>query len=344
MTKKYSIKDVAKLSKVSVATVSRVINNNGRFSEETRQRVLDAIDELNYEQNKLAVSLRKNKSNTIGILVPDITNEFYSDIVKKCEQNLFAAGFSSIVCNTERSLSREQNYLKVLSEHMVDGLIIISANDHAEESLNIRVPVVYIDRNPHLKDEFIITSDHYTGAQKATEFLIKHHYSPFIITTKTKSSATIERIKGFKDTISNSAITNISKERVIQLSITSDQYLSESNELDSFINSIKTHLTKQKIGVFAINDYIAFMVTRSAIKQDISIPDELSIIGFDDAPVSLISTPSISTVQQDTRTLAQKACQIIIKQLTPTNTTLKKRTELVPVKLILRESTSNYQK
>lgn len=340
MNKKYSIKDVAKLSNVSVATVSRVINNNGRFSEETRQRVLDAIAELNYEQNKLAVSLRKNKSNTIGILVPDITNEFYSAVVKKCEQNLFAAGFSSIVCNTERSLSREQNYLKVLSEHMVDGLIIISANDHAEESLNIRVPVVYIDRNPHLKDEFIITSDHYTGAQKATDFLIEHHYSPFIITTKTNSSATVERIKGFKDTLTAHNINDTTLERIIQLNITSDQYLLENNELDSFINSIKPQLSEQKIGVFAINDYIAFMVTRAAINRGISIPDELSIIGFDDAPVSLISTPSISTVQQDTATLAQRACHLIIKQLNPaTNTKLTKKTELIPVKLILRGST-----
>ncbi|AZP95671.1 LacI family DNA-binding transcriptional regulator [Latilactobacillus curvatus] len=339
MTKKYSIKDVAKLSKVSVATVSRVINNNGRFSEETRQRVLDAIAELNYEQNKLAVSLRKNKSNTIGILVPDITNEFYSAVVKKCEQNLFAAGFSSIVCNTERSLSREQNYLKVLSEHMVDGLIIISANDHAEESLSIRVPVVYIDRNPHLKDEFIITSDHYTGAQKATEFLIKRHYSPFIITTKTNSSATVERIKGFKDTLFNYNIIDSAQERVIQLNMTSDQYLLENKELDSFISSIKPQLTERRIGVFAINDYIAFMVARAAIKQGLSIPDELSIIGFDDAPVSLISTPSISTVQQDTGTLAQRACRLITKQLTSTNTKLTKRIELIPVKLILRSST-----
>lgn len=337
MPKKYSIKDVAKLSNVSAATVSRVINNNGRFSEETRKRVLASIKTLNYEQNKLAVSLRKKVSNTIGILVPDITNEFYSVIVKKCEQILFTSGFSTIVCNTERSISREQNYLKVLSEHMVDGIIIISANFDAKRDTHNRVPIVYIDRDPYLKNEFIVTSDHYTGAQKATDFFVENNYSPYIITTKTKSSATLERIRGFNSSVSKHFIDQDIKKREIVLPITSDKYLLENYLLDDFIKNIKK--STKKIGVFAVNDYIAFMVIRSALKNNVSIPDDLSVIGFDDAPVSLISTPSISTVQQDTSLIAKQSCEILINQLHSISPSIKKGTKIIPVKLILREST-----
>lgn len=103
--KKTSIKDIAKLSGVSVATVSRVINNNGRFSEETRKKILDVIEETGYQMNFSAKSLRMNKSFSVGILVPDISNYFFSDVVQKIEEELFELGYSTIICNTGRNLS-----------------------------------------------------------------------------------------------------------------------------------------------------------------------------------------------------------------------------------------------
>ena len=99
--KNASIKDVARLSGVSVATVSRIMNDSGRYSQATRDKVLRVIEEIGYERNSLATSLRLNKSNMIGILVPDIANEFYASVLKKAEQALFKLGYSTIICNTE---------------------------------------------------------------------------------------------------------------------------------------------------------------------------------------------------------------------------------------------------
>ncbi|KAE9876631.1 LacI family DNA-binding transcriptional regulator, partial [Escherichia coli] len=116
--KKTSIKDIAKLSGVSVATVSRVINDNGRFSEETREKVLAVIKENNYQMNFSAKSLRMNKSFSVGILVPDISNYFFSSVVQQIEAILFDQGYSTIICNTGRNLDKEMAYLNMLESKM----------------------------------------------------------------------------------------------------------------------------------------------------------------------------------------------------------------------------------
>lgn len=334
--KRSSIKDIAEHSGVSIATVSRVIHNNGRFSEETRKKVLKAIKDLNYEQNKLAVGLRLNKSNIIGILVPDITNEFYSNIVKKCEQNLFQLGYSCIVCNTERSSEREDNYLKVLSEYMVDGLIVISSNEIDEKKFNIKTPIVYIDRDPQIDRGYLVTSDHYGGAKEATKFLIENGYSPYMITSKTSSSSTNERIKAFNDTLSEQTNIKNTSSRQIKLNITSDKYLNDNKILDDFIQSIPHD---SKTGIFAVNDYIAYMVVKSAQKHNISIPENLSIIGFDNAPISLISTPKITTVYQNIDKISELASELINKVIEGEASVNIKKRNLIRTDLIFRDST-----
>jgi LacI family transcriptional regulator len=331
MKESTSIKEIAEMTGVSVATVSRVINNNGRFSEDTREKVLKAIKETGYKQNKLAVGLRKNKSNIIGILVPDITNEFYSSVVKRCEQTLADAGYACIVCNTDRSATKENNYLRTLSEHMVDGLIIISTNPE-NNSLILDVPVIYIDRNPSINSKVIVSSDHYKGAQIATNYLIESGFSPYMITTKTTASATQERLKGFLDTLNSNKIDP--KDRVVKLNLTSNQFLDESLEAKRFLQSLEN----KHAGIFAINDYVAYITLKSALKLGVNVPQDLSIIGFDDSPISKISTPTISSIHQNTDMIAEDAAKLMIKSLE--NPTMKMSlNKMIPVNLVLRETT-----
>lgn len=172
--KKTSIKDIAKLSGVSVATVSRVINNNGRFSEETRKKILDVIEETGYQMNFSAKSLRMNKSFSVGILVPDISNYFFSDVVQKIEEELFELGYSTIICNTGRNIEKETAYLNMLRSKLVDGIIVISGVDefvfHYDD-----IPYICIDREPLKKEKtIVISSNHYQGAFEATESLINN--------------------------------------------------------------------------------------------------------------------------------------------------------------------------
>ena len=123
--KKISIKQIAQLSGVSVATVSRVINNNGRFSEETRQRVLDTIKKYDYTTNMAAKSLRVSKSKTIGVIVPDINNLFFAELVLEIENFFFDEGYSVFICNTGQNETKEKEYFKSLDSKMVDGIICI---------------------------------------------------------------------------------------------------------------------------------------------------------------------------------------------------------------------------
>lgn len=336
--KNISIKDVARVSGVSVTTVSRIINNTGRFSKTTQQKVFAVIDKLGYEKNKLAVSLRSNQSHTVGVLVPDITNNFYAAIVKKCEQLLFTAGYSSIICNTERSVTREEAYLQTLMEQRVDGLIIISSttlNDN-QTKLTHSIPTVYIDRDPHWKNELIISSAHYQGGRLATNFLIEKKLNPFLVMTKTKSSSTLERVRAFKDVLTENNIPNIEK-RILILNLTSDKLLNQNSKLKQFMQHI--HQTSRRpVGIFGINDNVAYMIIRAARTLKIKIPKQLSVIGFDGTSLSEISSPRITTVKQNTGLIAKSACKSLISLMSKST---EQKTGLIqlPVKLIVKEST-----
>ena len=332
-----SIKDVARVSGVSVATVSRIINNTGRFSKTTQKKVLKIIDELGYEQNKLAVSLRSNKSHTVGIMVPDITNEFYSAIVKKCEQQLFSEGYSSIICNTERSSDREQAYSQVLAEHRVDGLITISSNVDSEDTKKSpQLPTVYIDRDPHSKDELIVSSEHYRGGEIATNFLIDHQLNPYLIMTRTKSSSTMERVRAFKDVLRSHNIPDPDG-RVISLDITSDKFLENVPQLDEFLTTICAGATP--VGIFGINDNVAYMIIRAAQKLNLKVPEQISVIGFDGSSFSEISAPKITTIVQDTTAIAQEACRVLLSQMNNDVEDDLPHVINIPVQLVVKEST-----
>lgn len=332
-----SIKDVARVSGVSVATVSRIINNTGRFSKTTQKKVLKIIDDLGYEQNKLAVSLRSNKSHTVGIMVPDITNEFYSAIVKKCEQELFSEGYSSIICNTERSSERERAYAQVLAEHRVDGLITISSNVDTEHTNNAtRLPAVYIDRDPHSKDEYIVSSEHYRGGEMATNFLLEHHLNPYLVMTKTKSSSTMERVYAFKDVLKANQLPNMD-DRILQLNLTSDKFLENVPELDRFLKKLSKETTPA--GIFGINDNVAYMIIRAAQRLQIKVPEQISVIGFDGSSFSEISAPKITTIVQDTDKIAVEACRVLVQQMNNQVDRKLPRVINIPVKLVVKEST-----
>jgi Transcriptional regulators len=332
MKEKISIKEIAKMTNVSVATVSRVINNNGRFSEETRQKVLKAIKDTGYQQNRLAVGLRSNRSNMIGILVPDITNEFYSSIVKKCEQALAEKGYSCIVCNTDRSPDKESNYLQSLSEHMVDGLIVISTYNSSKDYLKLNIPVVYIDRNPTTNSKIIITSDHYDGAKTATQYLIDTGFSPYIFTTKTKASATQERVKGFFDTLEKNQLDI--DNRILRLNLTSNEFLRGSSDAKTFLDNI----ADKKIGIFAINDNVAYIALQTAQELGLKVPEKVSIIGFDDVPISRITRPQISSIHQNTDVISEQAANLMVEQLDSPNNKLNV-TKIIQTNLILRGTT-----
>ena len=333
--KKYSIKDIATLSGVSVATVSRVINDNGRFSEETRNKVLKVIEETGYQMNYSAKSLRMNKSFSIGILVPDISNYFFSDIVQKIEEILFAKGYSTIICNTARNNKKEIAYLRMLESKGVDGLIVISGADefgfdysHAHKN----IPYICIDREPKNRyNTIFISSNHYQGAFEATEeLLIGGCKYPIITMHKRKSSSGKERCKGFMDALQKHDICFSHARNVFTVDVKSENFHAEVKTM------LKTH--KNIDGIFAINDTIAMELLQSLKKINIAVPKDIKMIGFDDTPQGCYSSPTLSSVKQDTSTIAQTAIDNLLNIISNPDDTGD--SIIIPVSLVLRESST----
>ncbi|MBC1348404.1 LacI family transcriptional regulator [Listeria welshimeri] len=332
--KKTSIKDIAKLSGVSVATVSRVINDNGRFSEETRQKVLAVIKETNYQMNFSAKSLRMNKSFSVGILVPDISNYFFSSVVQQMEAILFEQGYSTIICNTGRNLDKELAYLNMLESKMVDGLIVISGADefgfnysNAENG----IPYVCIDRQPKdKKDTIFISSNHYQGAFEATEALIHAGAkSPVIFMHSRQSSSAKERLKGFQDALKKNNIQMDPELSIFTMDLQKSDY---QKNIATFVQK-----AKKMDGIFAINDHIAIELLNFLPTIGKKIPDDIKLIGFDDTPQCNYTVPKLSSVKQNIPEIAQITVDNLIS-IIKNPEQQKQITEIVPVELSLRGS------
>ncbi|EJD7534069.1 LacI family DNA-binding transcriptional regulator [Listeria monocytogenes] len=332
--KKTSIKDIAKLSGVSVATVSRVINDNGRFSEETREKVLAVIKETNYQMNFSAKSLRMNKSFSVGILVPDISNYFFSSVVQQIEAILFDQGYSTIICNTGRNLDKEMAYLNMLESKMVDGLIVISgADEFGFKYTNAEncIPYVCIDRQPKdKKDTIFISSNHYQGAFEATEALIHAGVkSPVIFMHSRQSSSAKERLKGFQDALKKN---NIRYDPDVSKFTVDLQIHDYQKSIITFVNEVTT-----MDGIFAINDNIALELLNLLPTIGKKIPNDIKVIGFDDTPQCNYTVPKLSSVKQNIPKIAQITVDNLITIIK--NPKQKKRiTEIVPVELSLKDS------
>jgi len=334
-----SIKKIAELSGVSVATVSRVINNNGRFSEETRKKVMKVVKETGYNPNSVAKSLRMKKSYTIGIVVPDITNYFFSDIVQKIEEQLFSHSYSTIICNTGRNNEKELMYLNMLQSKMIDGLIVISGIEEFDlkGAITKNIPVVCIDRKPKNPEQTLfISSDHYSGAKEATELLLdKGVKNPVILKHDRQSSSSIERLEAFVDALEERNIPFDESAHVIEVE-THGKSITKTETFKTFNNFFEN---KKKVdGIFAINDQLALYSIEVLKNHNLNIPKDVKVIGFDNTPLAKHTTPTLSSVKQHTDKLAELTCTNLLNLLDKKQT-VSYENLVIPVELVERETT-----
>lgn len=275
-----------------------------------------------------------NKSFSVGILVPDISNYFFSSVVQQIEAILFDQGYSTIICNTGRNLDKEMAYLNMLESKMVDGLIVISGADefgfkytNAENG----IPYVCIDRQPKdKKDTIFISSNHYQGAFEATEALIHAGVkSPVIFMHSRQSSSAKERLKGFQDALKKN---NIRYDPDVSKFTVDLQIHNYQKSIITFVNEVTT-----MDGIFAINDNIALELLNLLPTIGKKIPNDIKVIGFDDTPQCNYTVPKLSSVKQNIPKIAQITVDNLITIIK--NPKQKKRiTEIVPVELSLKDS------
>jgi LacI family transcriptional regulator len=333
-TSKVSIKEIAELAGVSVATVSRILNDNGGFSEATRKHVMAVVHERGYHVNAMAKGLRSSRTNTIGLIIPDLANSFFADLVEKLEKRFFTAGYATIICDTARDEEKEASYLKRLDARMVDGLVIISgASEFDTDALTRQVPTVCIDRKPQNSNAKYVGSDHEYGAKLATAALTDAGTTPVLIGGGHESPTTTARIKGYQAEMTARGL----HEQELILRLTTDQDNDPDVQRAALRSLLRQLLNTSKLplGVFAVSDKIAANLLAVARELYLNVPNELKVVGFDDAPIARYTVPELTTIRQDTNAIAERTARYLLQAITEPDHAELDNTP-IPIKLIQR--------
>lgn len=288
-----TMKKIAELAGVSVSTVSFIINNKDKhISQATRDRVNQVIAEHDYRPNMLAKGLMTNKSNTIGLLLPDITNPFYAQIAKGVEDVANEHGYTIFLCNSYNNTEKEMEYIKIMQERHVDGIILSQINDANSEALdyltNSDMTYVFLDRYVGVEEKHAVFVDNKLGGCLAAEHLLSlGHTKIGCISSVYKAQNVDERILGFLQMLEKNDIT-----------IPQNQMLSADLTVEGGKSAARKLLNCGVTAIFCCNDLMAIGVYEFARENCIKIPEQLSVIGYDDIEFSCYLTPPLTTIKQ----------------------------------------------
>ena len=327
-----TIREVAESAGVSYATVSHVINNTRLVSPETRQRVLAAMDALNYRPNALARSLRQGKTNTIGLVLPDSANPFFAEISRGIEDEAFKKGYSVFLCNTELDMQRELFYVDVLSKKQVDGIIFVAAGDQADSLdflLRRNMPLVMIDRNvPNVEVDAVLTDNQLGGFLATRHLLDLGHTRIACIAGPSSITPSAERIIGYRKALEE---TGISYDE--NLIIRGDYHAQSGMDITHSI----LKMTPRPTAIFALNDLMALGALRAAAEAGYSVPQDLAVVGYDDLEIAHFTNPPLTTIAQPKKEIGAQAVNLLVDRMSR-KTRPPSRLVLAP-ELIIRRST-----
>lgn len=325
-----TIVDVAKLAGVTPTTVSRVINNRGYISEKTRNKVNEAMDQLGYQPNEIARSLTKQKSNTIGVIVPHISHPYFAKLISNLENEAAKNGYKIILCNSKEKAEKEKQYLDMCKSNRVAGIILCSGNVESNNINTSNIPVVLLEKNFE-EGKLGIQCDNYQGGKIATEHLIDCgckrllHFSGVI----DEDMPADNREKAFID---------ICNEKNVEYFIRKYD-INTYNEMN-YYEYIKDTLNEIKNidGIFASSDLIAAQVIQVCNELNIRIPSDVKLVGFDDVEIAKLTTPTITTIHQPIKEMAKLAIELIDSKYN--NIEVNEQT-ILPIELVIRNSTLN---
>lgn len=336
MKQTISIKDIAREAGVSVATISRVINKNGRYSQETEEKVLSVIRKYQYVPNQIAKGLREQKTMNVGILVPDITNEFFVKLVFEIERNLFLKGYQSFLCNTDENPALERKRVQMMLNQNVCGFIFLSSGSSLEDFENSDLPAIYIDRIPEhtKKNSFKISSDNAQGGYLAArELLDCGCRNILMITSRKRVCAYTERQEGYTKALLEAGM---SEQDIHILPLERLHYHQAYGAVRDMIEAGEFHYD----GVFAASDWLALGCYRALIDYGIPVPEQVRVIGFDDISITAFNSVPISTIHQQVDLLGKTAVEQLIAALNGENA--PEQITQVPVYLMPRQSTRGF--
>lgn len=326
-----TIRDVSKLAGVSVATVSRVINKKGYVSKETEESIINAMEMLNYTPNDVARRLAGKKSNTIGLIIPDILNPFFPEVARAAEDTANKLGFNLILCNSDDDREKENQYYEMLINKQVDGIIIASYTATPTDLISLmnkNIPVIALDREYKGFDIPFIKTDDQLGGELATNHLVEcgckniaHITGPLYI------DSFKERLDGFENILKKNDLYNPQLIRVDELSLfggyeATKKLLEDGKEID---------------GIFAGNDILAIGCYKALNDLGYNLYDDIKLIGYDGLEAN-VDYLEISSISQPTYDLGKYAVDLLVKEIREEKDISKEKIKL-DLKIKKRKST-----
>jgi len=306
-----TIKDIARKTGVSITTVSRVLNKKEEgVSEKTREKVLRVMEEVNYQPNQLARGLVTKRSKMLGLIVPNISNPFFPELCRGAEDEANLRQYSLIICNSDDKSEKEKNYLRLLEEQQVDG-VLLSSKDRLSKSSKAKlqrgkVPFVLLDRGEEASNLSGVFLDNEKGGYMAGKHITDlGHRHIACITGPSEIRNVQRRLKGFQRAL-NEASVEIPESFII----TGDFKMESAYQLTK-----KFLMENNVTAIFACNDVMACGVYQAAHELGIQIPEQLSIVGFDDIPLVTALIPKLTTVRQETYEMGRRAIELLINEI-----------------------------
>ena len=331
-----TIKDVAALAGISYTTVSHVVNKTRPVSEPVRVKVEAAIKQLDYVPSAVARSLKAKTTATIGLLVPNSLNPYFAELARGIEDYCERNGYCVILCNSDDNAEKQRSYLRVLLEKRVDGLIVTSVGGDdsglAAGLSAVRTPMVIVDRGLHEVSADLVCIDHEQGGYLATQHLLElGHRDIACISGPRHTHVAQLRMDGYRRALGERGLRPAAN-RVMHSDFTSP---------GGYRAAVQLLAGEPPSAVFAANDMIGLGVLRAAAEQGIRVPDELSVIGFDDIELSRYVYPALTTVGQRIGELGEVAAERLLARIAGSPGAAPTRHVIAP-QIVVRESTARY--
>ncbi|WP_170292232.1 LacI family DNA-binding transcriptional regulator [Sphingobacterium humi] len=331
--KGFGIKNIAEMLGISVSTVSRALRDAHDINPETKEKVLALARELNFKPNKNASALASGSTKNIGVIIPFITNYYFSTVISGIQEAAFELGYNIILFVTNDEMERERNLIENLDTTSLDGLLIsISANSSVVEQFETLLkddfPIVFFDRVPKdIAASKVMQSD-FEGAFIATNHLIEKGYQHIAhIAGPENMNFSKERLRGYLTALQRARIP-IQEDLIIYSGFTQQHGFDDVEALLASGEKVDA--------IFAVNDRKAIGAILALKKAGIKVGEEIGVIGFTNDPISTIVEPNLTTVEEPAFEIGQQSCQLLIKHIK--NKDYEPRSVIIPCKLINRDS------
>lgn len=324
-----TIRDIATLAKVSIATVSAVINSSAYVSPPLKRRVTKALKELDYFPNEIARSLRIKRTKSLGVVIPDITNPFFTSVVRGIEDVANKFGYTVILCNSDEDHGKEKLYINMLRSKHIDGLLLAAAGIDIKYPENPKFPIIYINRIPLNPNVDSVIVNNFRGAYEATRYLIQLGHTRIAMVSGIPGLfTTIERLRGYKEAMVSAGLPVV-KGFLKQ----GDGRLASGYEKGKEL----LKLEKKPTAIFVTNNLMTLGVMKAIDELHLLCPEDVSIVGFDEVEWTDVFHPKLTTVAQPAYEMGKQSAELLISRIEGEATKRVKRIILEPT-LKIRES------